>query len=158
MLKIVFWISILIILYTYLGYPLLLLLLSGIKRIFIIPDNRIVRDGFLPDVTLLIAAYNEKDTVIEKMKNSLALDYPSGKLKIVWITDGSDDGTPELLREFSGVHVLHLPERRGKTAAINRAMEGIDTPFVVFSDANTMLLYQYCRYSSKFGRRRLLEI
>ncbi len=93
----------------------------------------------LPEVTLLIAAYNEKDTVNAKVENTRKLNYPKEKLKIVWITDGSDDGTPDLLSQYPEIILLHNSERRGKTAALNRALKTIETPFVIFNDANTML-------------------
>jgi cellulose synthase/poly-beta-1,6-N-acetylglucosamine synthase-like glycosyltransferase len=76
-----------------------------------------------PEVTLFIAAYNEKDYVEAKMKNSLELDYPKDKLKIIWVTDGSDDGTPDLLQNYPNTTVHHLQERNGKIGAMNRGME-----------------------------------
>lgn len=96
------------------------------------PDNA-------PEVTLLIAAYNEEAIVDEKMANCRALDYPAGKLRITWVTDGSDDGTVDALSRYPDATVLHSPQRRGKTEAINRAMTFVTTPYVVFTDANTML-------------------
>jgi cellulose synthase/poly-beta-1,6-N-acetylglucosamine synthase-like glycosyltransferase len=74
-----------------------------------------------------------------KMANSMELDYPKEKLHIVWVTDGSDDGTPEMLQQYNNVTVHHLPERNGKISAMNRGMKFIKTPIVIFSDANTML-------------------
>ena len=94
---------------------------------------------FCPEVTLLIAAYNEIKNVPVKISNTAQLDYPPEKLKVIWITDGSDDGTPELLKQHPGHLVLHQQERAGKTAALNRAMKYVTTPFVVFCDANTLL-------------------
>jgi cellulose synthase/poly-beta-1,6-N-acetylglucosamine synthase-like glycosyltransferase len=88
---------------------------------------------------LFIAAYNERDVVAGKMKNTLELDYPRNKLIIQWVTDGSDDGTPELLAGYEGVRVLHQPQRNGKIGAMNRGMKYVTTPVVVFCDANTML-------------------
>ncbi len=90
-------------------------------------------------MTLFIAAYNECDYVAGKVKNSLELDYPREKLHMVWITDGSDDGTPDLLKQYEGLEVTHLPERNGKIGAMNRGMKLVRTPIVIFSDANTML-------------------
>jgi cellulose synthase/poly-beta-1,6-N-acetylglucosamine synthase-like glycosyltransferase len=90
-------------------------------------------------VTLFIAAYNEKDFVAEKIKNSQELDYPKEKLHIVWVTDGSDDGTPDEIKKYEGVTVHHLPQRSGKIGAMNRGMQFVKTPVVVFCDANTML-------------------
>ncbi|WP_326934768.1 glycosyltransferase family 2 protein [Flavobacterium sp. PL11] len=92
-----------------------------------------------PEVTLFIAAYNEKNYVAEKMKNSLALEYPKEKLNIVWVTDGSNDGTPDLLKGYHNTKVYHLQERNGKIGAMNRGMAFVKTPIVIFSDANTNL-------------------
>ena len=86
-----------------------------------------------------MAAYNEKDFVDAKLLNSFSLDYPKDKVKHVWITDGSDDGTPDLLGSYKGVEIYHQPRRAGKIAAMNRGMQFIKTPIVIFSDGNTML-------------------
>jgi cellulose synthase/poly-beta-1,6-N-acetylglucosamine synthase-like glycosyltransferase len=139
MLKLIFWILLALIIYTYLGYPLLLFLLSCIRKLFIHAGKRLPSEEYTPEVTLLIAAFNEREIVSAKMENTLALDYPSDKLTITWITDGSSDGTPELLRQYPNVTVLHQSVREGKTAALNRAMQYVRTPFVVFCDANTLL-------------------
>jgi poly-beta-1,6-N-acetyl-D-glucosamine synthase len=92
-----------------------------------------------PEVTLLIAAYNESEVVDRKMENVREIDYPPEKLKVLWITDGSDDGTNDKLKAYDNIICLHQPERQGKTAALNRAMKHVTTPFTVFCDANTML-------------------
>ncbi|MDR1671861.1 MAG: glycosyltransferase family 2 protein [Bacteroidales bacterium] len=136
---IVFWASAFIVCYAYAGYGVLLWLLVKIKQWAGSGEQIYVYDGELPEVTLLVTAYNERDFVAEKIKNSLELDYPEGKLKMVWITDGSDDGTPDLLRQYPEVVVYHRPERAGKIAAINRGMKLVGSPIVVFSDANTIL-------------------
>lgn len=139
MLKPTFWILLSIILYAYFGYALLLLFLNGLKLLFTKTATINITED-LPEATLLIAAYNEKDIVEAKMQNTRNLDYPSQLLKVLWITDGSDDGTPNLLKQnYPEIEVLHIPERKGKTAALNRAIKQIKTPFVIFSDANTML-------------------
>lgn len=99
----------------------------------------------LPKVTLFITAYNEEQIVDEKMKNCRALDYPKDKLKIVWVTDGSNDRTNEKLKEYPEAAVFFSPERKGKTAAMNRGMKFITTPLVVFTDANTFINPQAIR-------------
>lgn len=137
-LQIVFWTGLFIAFYTYLGYGMLLFLLVRIKELFIQPHRLSLPDP-LPEVTLFIAAYNEEAIVHEKMANCLALAYPKDKLKIVWITDGSNDQTNELLKQYPEVTVLFQPQRQGKTAALNRGISFIQTPYVVFTDANTML-------------------
>lgn len=133
-----FWIGLFIVFYTYIGYGILLWILVKIKEIFkkrIIPE--LPKD--LPEVTLLIAAYNEEAIVDEKMNNCKKLSYPTEKLKIYWITDGSTDQTDQLLAKYPEVTVLHENARKGKTAALNRGIQFVTTPLVVFTDANTML-------------------
>lgn len=138
--EIIFWIIAFGIVYTYLGYGLVLYLMVRIKRLVRKREIPELCDEELPDITLLVAAYNEFDYVDEKMQNSLALNYPVQKLHLMWVTDGSDDGTPELIREqYPQVEVLHQPERRGKIAAMNRAVKFVKTPIIVFSDANTVI-------------------
>ena len=137
-LEIIFWISIFIVFYTYLGYGILLYLLVKIKEMFCKPQQSILPDK-LPEVTLFIAAYNEESVVDEKMQNCQEIDYPKDKLKIVWITDGSNDSTNDMLKKYPEVTVLFKPERMGKTAALNRGMHYITTPIVIFTDANTMI-------------------
>jgi cellulose synthase/poly-beta-1,6-N-acetylglucosamine synthase-like glycosyltransferase len=138
-LKIIFWTFLFIIFYTYLGYGILLYLLIRIKRLFVRGSQIHENPGYEPEVTLFCTAYNEKDYVDEKIKNSKSLKYPIEKVHHVWVTDGSDDGTPDLLRKYEGVEVFHLDERAGKIAAMNRGMQFVKTPVVIFSDANTML-------------------
>lgn len=137
-LKIITWVFLFIIFYAYLGYGILLYVLVRIKRMTVKKKPETTSD-YLPEVTLFVAAYNEKDFVEEKIRNSLSLDYPREKVRHVWITDGSDDGTPEILRRFDGIEVYHQPERAGKIAAMNRGMQFVKTPIVIFSDGNTML-------------------
>ena len=136
--KLFFWLSLLLIFYTYLGYGVVLFLLVKIKELFW-KRRESKLTGSLPEVTLFITAYNEEKIVEQKMKNCRALSYPSELLKIVWVTDGSNDKTMELLNKYPDVKVLHRPERSGKTSAMNRGMTFVESPIVVFTDANTML-------------------
>jgi cellulose synthase/poly-beta-1,6-N-acetylglucosamine synthase-like glycosyltransferase len=138
-LKIIFWILLFIIVYTYVGYGILLYLIIKIRRVFKIGKKPNPNTDYEPEVTLFIAAYNEKDYVDAKMKNSLELDYPKEKLNIIWVTDGSDDGTPDVVRKYPNTTVLHLDARNGKIGAMNRGMAFVKTPIVIFSDANTGL-------------------
>ncbi|NVN94987.1 MAG: glycosyltransferase family 2 protein [Bacteroidetes bacterium] len=137
-LEILFWFLVFIVFYAYIGYGILLIFLVKIKSIFV-KDKNLYSKDYEPEVTLLIAAFNEKDYVAAKVRNSLQLDYPKNKLHLVWVTDGSDDGTPELLGNYPEVTVYHESARNGKIGAINRAMKFVNTPIVVYSDANTML-------------------
>lgn len=138
-LKILFYVSILLIVYTYIGYGVVLWLMVKIKKLFFRKNTEDKTLPEYPDVTLLIAAYNEEAVVAEKMRNNRELQYDEGKLHIVWVTDGSTDRTNEMLAAYNDVKVLFSPARRGKTAALNRAIDYINTPIVVFTDANTML-------------------
>ncbi|MBI5541803.1 MAG: glycosyltransferase family 2 protein [Bacteroidia bacterium] len=136
-LQILFWFLLIMVFYSYVGYGLLLYILVALKRLF--SKNKPEINSEETEVTLFIAAFNEIDYVEEKVKNSVLLNYPKEKLHFLWVTDGSNDGTPELLSTYNNITVLHNSERAGKINAINRGMKTIKTPIVVFCDANTML-------------------
>jgi cellulose synthase/poly-beta-1,6-N-acetylglucosamine synthase-like glycosyltransferase len=137
--EILFWVFLFIIFYSYLGYGILLFSIIKIRRILGISRIKDGNKDYEPEVTLFVAAYNEKDYVDEKLKNSFSLNYPQQKVKHVWVTDGSNDGTPDLLRKYEGVEVHHLDARGGKIGAMNRGMQFVKTPIVIFSDGNTNL-------------------
>ncbi len=137
--KIIFWILIFIVFYAYLGYGIILYFLIILKRFLKKTTDVPILNSELPEVTIFIAAYNEKDFIELKQKNINSLDYPREKLKILWVTDGSDDGSEEKLEQYEDVIVLHEIERKGKINAMNRGILHVSTPFVVFSDANTLL-------------------
>lgn len=134
---ILFFCSFLILLYSYAGYGLLLYILVKCKRILF--PERALPVSDVPAVTLLVAAYNEADFIEQKIRNTLELDYPADRLRLIFITDGSTDQTPDIIRRYPNIRLLHEHERNGKTAAVNRAMQFVDTPVVVFCDANTLL-------------------
>ena len=138
-LQIIFWILLGVVFYTYLGYGIVLYILLRIKRLFKKKKLIVLSDNELPEVTLLIAAYNEQDYVKAKVENTLSLNYPQEKLHQIWVTDGSDDATPTLLAAYPNIEVLHKPERNGKIAAMNRGVKFVKTSIVIFSDANTLL-------------------
>ena len=140
-LKILFWAMLLIVFYTYLGYGILLYIIIRLRRLFKGNPQKTVlpQDEELPTMTLMICAYNEEDVVKEKMENTLALDYPKDKLQIMWVTDGSNDRTNELLAAYPEVDIIFTPERRGKTAALKHGLKELKTRYVAFTDANTML-------------------
>ncbi len=138
-LQVLFWLFFAVLFYTYAGYALLLTLLVRLKA-WCCPAPRISRkENFEPPVCLFVTAYNEKDFAEQKVSNSFKLDYPSEKVQYIWVTDGSDDGTPDLLRRYPQVEVYHQPGRRGKIDAMNRGMQFVRAPLVIFSDANTRL-------------------
>ncbi len=133
----VFWLSIFLVFYTYLGYGILLFFLVKLKRIFV--KEKELDNSYEPNVTLVIPCFNEEDFIEEKAKNCLGLEYPQEKLRILFITDGSSDRTVEILKNIKGVEYTHENRRAGKSAAENRAMKMVKTPIVVFCDANTIL-------------------
>ena len=139
--KILFWASLIIVFYTYIGYGILLYIIIRVKRLFWGSPQKAVlpADDELPSMTLMICAYNEEDVVTEKMENTLALDYPKDKLRIMWVTDGSSDHTNELLKAYPEVDIVFSPERRGKTAALKHGLRELKTRYVAFTDANTMI-------------------
>ncbi len=93
----------------------------------------------MPEISLVVTAYNEESIIKEKILNTLSLDYPEDKLKIIFITDGSTDSTPYIIGSYPRITLLHHSERKGKLAAMNRVIEHINTEYVIFSDANTLL-------------------
>jgi cellulose synthase/poly-beta-1,6-N-acetylglucosamine synthase-like glycosyltransferase len=118
---------------------MLLWLLVQVKRLFKKRKIPTLPDDALPPVALVVAAYNEEDFIRDKSINTQELDYPAGKLEVVFVTDGSSDRTPDIVREYSFIRLLHEPARRGKIAAVNRAMRYVKSQLVVFCDANTLL-------------------
>lgn len=134
-LEVFYWICLAVVLYTYVGYGLLVWLINKIRG----AKEKAAPAGFTPPVALVIAAYNEEDYIEDKIKNTLELAYPEGQLHVYFITDGSNDRTPDIVAKYPQVTLMHQPERRGKAAAMNRAMEKVTEPYVIFCDANTML-------------------
>ncbi len=109
-----------------------------LKRIFN-PRPKVTYPQEWPTVTLLIASYNELDFLPQKVKNCLELTYQTGKLRILFVTDGSSDGSETFLASQNGIEVLHQGKRAGKIMAMNRGMEHVNSEIVVFTDANTLL-------------------
>jgi biofilm PGA synthesis N-glycosyltransferase PgaC len=137
--KIFFWLSLFVVFYTFLGYGILLYILVRIRRIFKgkrIPPSL---DQDFPTLTLIIAAYNEESIIEEKISNTLGLSYPKEKLKLIFVTDGSTDRTPDLISTYGEIKLMHKPERSGKILAMHRAMHEVDSDVVVYTDANTFL-------------------
>ncbi len=163
--ELLLWILIGLVFYTYLGYGILLYLLVRLKRLFAKPTKFDL--SFEPSVTLVIPAYNEEGFIEAKAVNSLQLDYPKDKLRILFITDGSSDHTYNILNDIEGVEVVHDSRRAGKAAAENRAMKFVKTPIVVFCDANTQLNrdcirqlvkhYQYNKVGAVAGAKKVIS-
>lgn len=138
LIEILFWFFISIIFYAYFGYGILLYGLVRFKEM-ITKSYTIINPRFEPTVTLIVPCYNEVEILKTKVQNCLALDYPIEKLQILFITDGSNDGSPDLLEKYSEIHVLHDHVRRGKSAAENRSVAYAQGEIIIFSDANTIL-------------------
>ena len=139
MLKIAFWASVGVVLYTYLGYPILICLLSKIR-----PAGCSVASpsaSAAPRVTLIIPAYNEELWIERKIRNALALDYPRDRMQILVASDGSTDRTVEIARRFAeeGVEVAHFPGPAGKMTTLNRVMAQTGGEVVLLTDATALL-------------------
>lgn len=138
-LQLFFWIGILIVFYTYIGYGLVLFIIIKLKRLFKPSNDPLYDFEDLPPLTLIVACYNEADILEEKIKNTLALKYPENRLSIFFVTDGSTDHSGDIINKYEGVELHHKEGRSGKVAAVNRVMEFVKTPIVAFCDANTFL-------------------
>lgn len=142
--SVIFWVGILVVGYTYVGYGIIIYILSKIrKRTNVLSSTP---EEQLPTVTLLVAAYNEADIIRTKIQNTLELDYPKNKLEIFFVTDGSTDQTPEIVKEYPAIQLFHSFERKGKIHAVNRVMKSVKTPIVIFCDANTDLNREAIKY------------
>ena len=141
-LKIIFWLCLALVIYTYVGYGAVLYIILKIKNIFFRRETTPILPldpQLLPDVTLMICAYNEADVIEEKMQNIRALNYPQDKLCVMWVTDGSNDNSNELLQAYPEVKLVYSPERKGKAAAMQHGLQENKAEYVIFTDANTML-------------------
>jgi len=136
---VLFWLMLFVVVYTFVGYAIVLWILIRIKNLFVSDKEKNEPSGDLPDVCLLVAAYNEVAYVDDKVANSLQLNYPKDKIQYLWISDGSDDGTNDKLEKYSDIQVEYLPERKGKVNAINTGMKLAKSNIVICSDCNTML-------------------
>jgi len=140
--EILFWGCLGLTAYTYFGYPLVLSLWAGFKRAD--PGGPIEAGAELgrPRVSLIIPAYNEERVIARKIQNSLELDYPSDRLEIVVVSDGSSDATERAAREAAGerIRLVFREDHQGKTACLNAVLPGLTGQIVVFTDANAFFL------------------
>jgi cellulose synthase/poly-beta-1,6-N-acetylglucosamine synthase-like glycosyltransferase len=135
---IVFWLSAGALVYTHLGYPLVLWVLVHAPGVEHFIRNEGVTTGDLepPQVSLIIPAYDEEEVIAAKVANALALDYPRECLQVIVASDGSTDATAERARAAGADLVLELPAG-GKVAALNAGAERADGELLAFSDANS---------------------
>ena len=131
--EVIFWLSVAAVGYAYVGYPLLLTLISLIR------PKPVHGQDWTPSVSVIIAAYNEERDLAAKLENTLALDYPKSQLDILVTSDCSSDRTDEIVRSYAsrGVRLHRQEERHGKTAAQNAAVTKALGEIIVFSDATT---------------------
>jgi len=134
-LYIIFIILIFLLFYIYFGYPILLFLISIFKK-----NNVKMSEDFLPNVSLIIAAYNEEKLIEEKIKNSLSIDYPKNKLEIIIFSDSSTDRTDEIIKKYEkeGIKLIRIEGRKGKTICQNEAVNLAQGEIIIFSDANSL--------------------
>jgi cellulose synthase/poly-beta-1,6-N-acetylglucosamine synthase-like glycosyltransferase len=128
--EVAFWVSVGLIVYTHLGYPVVLWALSRLR-----PRRREAAPSELPHVSLIVAAHDEEQVIADKVANALALDYPHELIELIVASDGSSDRTAELARSAGADLVLELP-RGGKLAAQDAATERASGEILAFSDAN----------------------
>jgi poly-beta-1,6-N-acetyl-D-glucosamine synthase len=131
---ILFWGAAVLLAYHYVGFPIIMLSLARLR------PSPVRAAPITPRVSMIIAAYDEEAVIRAKCENTLALDYPAGALEVIIVADGSSDCTVEIASAYAGrgIAVMHAPERRGKTAAINRAVAVATGDVLFFSDANTV--------------------
>ncbi len=132
--QIIFWTGVILIFYVYLGYPILVYIVS---RLFPKPVRRAEIE---PRVSIIITAYNEERDIRRKLENTLLIDYPAEKLEIIVASDCSTDKTDEIVSEFAdrSIMLLRQPERKGKTSAQNMAVNPATGDIILFSDATSM--------------------
>lgn len=120
--------------YVYVGYPLLVYVVSRLR------PRPVAKSAFESFVTILITAYNEEKDIAAKLQNTLQIDYPKEKLEILVVSDCSNDRTDKIVVSFAerGVKLYRQPERQGKTMAQNAAVELAGGEIILFSDATTM--------------------
>ena len=132
-----FWLCLGLIIYVYAGYPVLVCVLAAIF------GREIRKAEFEPSITVVIAAFNEAREIRDTVTNKLDQNYPRDRLNVIVVSDGSTDGTDEIIRGLSEmdpgrVRLLRQEPRQGKTQALNLALRHVSTDLVVFSDANSI--------------------
>jgi cellulose synthase/poly-beta-1,6-N-acetylglucosamine synthase-like glycosyltransferase len=132
--KFLFWISVFLIGYSYVLYPLILLALRRPS-----PKNGILPDDYTPSVSIIVAAYNEEKVIRKRIENLLWLEYPKNKLELIIASDGSSDRTAEIVKEYQakGIVFYDFKERRGKVNVLNDLVPEAKGEIIVFSDANS---------------------
>jgi cellulose synthase/poly-beta-1,6-N-acetylglucosamine synthase-like glycosyltransferase len=140
--EVLFWLSLAALLYVYIGYPLLLVLISRFIR------RRLPKQNYEPFLSILIAAYNEEAGIHKKLEQTLSLEYPREKMEVIVLSDGSTDRTDEIVQSLNDprVRLLHITGRMGKTNAQNEGVKHARGDVLVFSDATTIYHAEALRY------------
>jgi cellulose synthase/poly-beta-1,6-N-acetylglucosamine synthase-like glycosyltransferase len=154
-LEILFWASIFVVFYAYVGYGIVLFILTYLKRLLTKREDWTLDESNLPNVTFVVAAYNEERWIEDKIKNCLAFDYPKEKIQLFFVTDGSTDNTAKLIKDYKvaeevTLKLFHKDGRAGKIAAVERIMEFVETPITIYTDANTDVNPQAIKNIVKF--------
>jgi poly-beta-1,6-N-acetyl-D-glucosamine synthase len=136
LIKILMWLGILLVFYSYIGYAAIIWLINKGKKNNTHDVDKIF---FEPVVSIIVAAYNEEDIIKRKIENCFQLNYPAEKLKFIFVADGSSDDTVKIIQQFPEVELLYKEDRLGKVAAVNRAVTFVKTDYIIFCDANTFL-------------------
>ena len=138
--KYVFLISLLLIVYNYIGYALIAFIINKLAINKLAPKTKpVLKTDEKPAVSFIVAAYNEEDVIERKIINSLEQNYPASKIEFIFITDGSTDKTNSIIQKYQSVKLLYNAERKGKSAALNRAVSIAKNKILIMSDANTFL-------------------
>lgn len=132
LLCVTFWLTLLLVVYAYVGFPVLLMVRGLLAR-------PIRKSPATPNVTLVIIAHNEEDVIADKLQNAITQDYPRENLEILVGSDGSDDRTNEIVQGFkhAGVRLIAC-ERQGKIGTLNETVAHAQGEILIFSDANSM--------------------
>ncbi len=132
--ELLFFFSIAMIIYIYVGYPLIVYLVGPVR------NKRVIKRSIKPSVTVLIAAYNEQDVIGNTIINKLRQDYPLDRLEIMVVSDGSSDDTENVVKGINDPRVMLLRQspRAGKTSALNMAVKEATGDIIIFSDANSI--------------------
>jgi cellulose synthase/poly-beta-1,6-N-acetylglucosamine synthase-like glycosyltransferase len=134
--KIIFWISALLIMHTYMFYPLLLLILDKIFK----KPGELISESHTPELSVLMAVYNEEIVIKKKIESLFSSDYPAGKMEVLVGSDSSDDATDNILTDlkkiYPGLKVVQFTRRVGKPTVINRLSSVAKGDILIITDAN----------------------
>ena len=127
--EILFWSSLLLLFYIFLGYPLIITLLAKIK------PRPVLKGDYEPYVSIVFSVYNEEKRLEKRLRNLQGLDYPKTKIEIIVGSDGSSDKTNDILRNTPGIKSLFFPTRRGKPSVLNDLVKIAKGEIIVFADS-----------------------